>query len=102
MYGPEKLGFWSSAKAPNCGPKHQFLTAGMRYRVIKEFTDHDRHIHSPGEEWLFLGYSFLPYDDGLSWFVSFDGTQEWHIPMQWTDDEQGKTIDALASYVQAI
>ena len=51
---------------------------------------------------MFLGYSFLPYDDGLSWFVSFDGKQEWHIPMQWRDEEQGKTIDALAQFVQAI
>ena len=102
MHGPEKLGFWSGVRAPNCGSNHQFLVAGTRYRVIKEFADHNRHIHPVGEEWLFLGYSFLPYDDGLSWFVSFDGTHEWHIPMQWRDDEQGKTIDALERFVQAI
>lgn len=102
MYGPEKLGYWNSEKAPNCGSKHQILISGKRYRVIKEFADYDRHLHPVGEEWLFLGYSFLPYDDGLSWFVSFDGKQEWHIPMQWRDEEQGKTIDALAQFVQAI
>ena len=98
MYGPERLGFWSS----NSGPKHKFLISGQRYRVIKEFTDYDHHLHPVGEEWLFLGYSFLPYEDGLSWFVSFDGKQEWHIPMQWREEAQGKTIDALEQFVQAI
>lgn len=102
MYGPEKPGFWSGIEAANCGPKYRFLMAGKRYRVIKEFEDYDRHVHPQGEEWLFLGYSFLPYDDGLSWFVSFDGVREWHIPMQWRDEEQGRTIDALESHLQAL
>ncbi|PUA27415.1 MAG: hypothetical protein B0W54_12600 [Cellvibrio sp. 79] len=102
MYEPKELGFWSNAKAPNCGSKHQFLISGKKYRVIKEFTDYDRHIHPEGEEWLFLGYSFAPYDDGLSWLISFDDKQEWHIPMQWRDDEQGKVLDALEQFIQEI
>lgn len=102
MYGPEKLGYWSDTQAPNCGKQHQFLTSGKTYRVIREFMDHDRDIHPVGEEWVFQGYSFLPYEDGLSWFVSFDCKQEWHIPMQWRDEEQGQVLDFLAEYIQAI
>ena len=102
MYGPQPKGFWSSREAPNCGASHQFLFAGRRYRVIGEFYDHDRHVHPAGEEWLFLGYSFLPYDDGMSFFVSFDGEQEWHIPMQWREEEQGPILDSLGSYVAEV
>ena len=102
MYGPNPLGFWSSGKAPNCGKNHQFLEASRKYRVVQAFTDNDGHSHPIGEEWTFLGFSFLPYDDGLSWFVSLDGKQEWHIPMQWRPEAEGKVIDALATYVQPI
>ena len=101
MYGPKHLGFWSSAKAPNCGSEYQYLITGRKYRVIKAFTDYDRSFHPEGEEWLFLGYSYLPYDDGLSWFVSLDGKQEWHIRMQLSHGEQGKIVDALEQFVQA-
>jgi hypothetical protein len=46
-----------------------------------------------------MGFSFLPYDDGLSLFVSLDGKSEWHIPMQWRPEEQGTVLDNLAEYV---
>src|SRR5690606_15598829 len=51
---------------------HQFLHAGHRYRVIRGFRDFDGDEHPPGERWIFHGSSFLPYDDGLSLFVSID------------------------------
>ncbi|WP_161966130.1 DUF3601 domain-containing protein [Steroidobacter cummioxidans] len=99
MYGPESIGYWSDLKAPNCGSKHQHLMAGKRYRVAREFRDYDRDTHPIGESWVFMGYSFLPYDDGLSLFVSLDGKQEWHIPMQWRPEEQGPVLGNLAEYV---
>ena len=100
MYGPEPKGFWSGITAQNCGPNHQFLAAGRRYRVIRAFTDFDGAEHPVGEEWTFLGCAFLPYDDGLSWFVSLDGEREWHIRLQWRDEAQGPMIDTLANYIQ--
>ena len=100
MYGPESIGHWSGVKAPNATDQHQFLFAGSRYRVQREFTDHDDHVHAAGEEWTFLGCAFLPHEDGLSWFVSLDGAREWHIPMQWRPDEQGEVLDHLNLYVQ--
>jgi hypothetical protein len=99
MIGPEKLGFWSKSRALNKGDTHQFLYPSKWYRVIKSFKDHDGHSHPEGEEWMFLGYLFLPYDDGLSWFVSFDGKQEWCIPMQWNELSQGVIIDSLSEYI---
>lgn len=99
--GPQPLGTWSNLKAQNCGKSHEFLQAGKRYQVIKEFSDYDRDIHPPGEEWLFMGYSFLPYDDGMSFFVSFDGKREWHIRLQWRPEEQGPVLDKLIEYVRA-
>jgi len=76
-----------------------FLEAGKRYKVVAEFTDFDGAVHRPGEEWTFLGSSFLPYDDGLSLFVSPDDSQELQIRMQWRPESQGGIIDHLGKYV---
>jgi len=53
-----------------------------------------------GETWTFLGHNFLPHDDGLSLFVSLDGDREWHIRLQWRDDQQGPLIDRLEDYIR--
>ena len=99
MYGPKPLGHWSSHQAPNASKEHDFLTAGKRYRVIQQFTDFDKDPHPVGEQWTFLGCSFLPYEDGMSFFVSLDGTDEWHIRLQWRPEEQGEILDHLAAYI---
>lgn len=101
MQGPQPRGFWTGHNAGG-GRQHQFLKADHRYRVIKEFVDHDSSRHPIGEEWVFLGYSFLPYEDGMSFFVSLAGEQEWLIPLQWRDEQQGAILNALGEYVQAV
>ena len=65
----------------------------------REFTDFDGDVHRAGEEWTFLGSSFLPHDDGLSLFVSLDGAREWQVRMQWRPEAQGPVLDALSSYL---
>jgi hypothetical protein len=102
MHGPEQPGKWSSLGATNCGKRHQFLQSGRRYRVIRKFIDYDKDVHLPGEEWVFLGYSFLPYEDGMSFFVSLDGVREWHVRLQWIPEEQGEILDNLADYITAV
>lgn len=97
MYGPHERGHWSAGDVME--PSHGFLEAGRRYRVSRGFTDFDGDAHPPGEEWTFLGASFLPHDDGLSLFVSLDGVREWQIRMQWRPDAQGEVLDALSEYV---
>jgi len=101
-YGPKPIGTWSGSKAQNCGASHSFLRAGQRYRLKTEFLDHDGHVHPVGEQWLFLGYSFAPYDDGMSFFVSLDGVQEWLVPLQWRAEEQGHVLDHLSEYIDAL
>ncbi|MDR3158830.1 MAG: DUF3601 domain-containing protein [Zoogloeaceae bacterium] len=99
MIGPEKMGFWSKSRNLFKGNTHQFFHSSKWYRVIKGFKDHDGHIHPEGEERIFLGCSFLPYDDGLSWFVSFDEKQEWCIPMRRHASSQSVIIDFLSEHI---
>ncbi len=99
MHGPCPPGHWMSRLAPNkFGP----LEVGRRYEVVRPFDDYDKVRHEVGEAWTFLGYNFLPYDDGLSLFVSLDGQQEWHIRMQWRPEEQGEIIGNFGDYVRAL
>ncbi len=96
MYGPRDRGHWTRSRLDQ---SHLFLKAGQRYRVLRAFTDYDGDVHPPGEEWTFLGTSFLPYDDGLSLFVSLDGRQEWQIRMQMRPEAQGEVLDRLGSFI---
>jgi hypothetical protein len=66
MIGPEHGGRWTASIAPKVF-KH--LAVGVRYAVVREFTDFDGGSHPAGETWWFRGHNFLPYDDGLSLFV---------------------------------
>ena len=75
------------------------MLPGKRYRVVKAFTDFDRQEHPVGEEWVYIGTAFLPYDDGRSIFVSVDGEREWHIRMQDRAEEQQPVLDGLKEYV---
>ena len=97
MFGPKPKGFWSQHADTDWSSLH----AGIRYVVRHEFEDFDGVVHPVGEEWLFLGASFLPYDDGLSLFVSLDGQQEWHIRLQWRPESQGQVIDEIDRFVTA-
>lgn len=81
------------------GGPYRHLVPGRRYRVVKAFKDFDREDHPVGEEWVYLGTAFLPYDDGRSIFVSFDGVREWMIRMQDRIEEQRPILDEFGSYV---
>lgn len=69
---------------------------------MREFADFDGDLHPAGETWQFCGYSFVPYEDGLSWFISLNGRQEWQIRMQGRAEAQGAILGHLAEYVQAV
>ncbi len=99
MIGPEPRGSWMCAAFRK---PYDMLRPGVQYRVVRSFTDYDRDEHAPGEIWIYLGYNFLPYDDGLSLFVSVNGEQEWHIRMQLRDDEQDGIVRELSRYLQPV
>lgn len=82
-------------------PRQPFkhLKPGTRYRVAAPFTDYDGGLHPEGESWVFVGHSFLPYDDGLSLFVSSDGKAVRQIRLQWRPETQGAIIDDLERLV---
>lgn len=98
MIGSKPIGFWSKGKAKPL----RHLVAGRRYRVVQRFVDFDRDAHEVGEEWTYLGTSFLPHDDGRSIFVTVDGEVEQHMRMQDVPAEQGPILDDLESYVVAV
>ena len=77
------------------------LVPGQDYRVIKEFIDFDNRLHPVGETWQFSSKAFLPYDDGLSLFVSNGGREE-HIRLQWRPDAQLDIIENFYEHVTAI
>jgi len=79
--------------------QYEFLTAGQHYRVTQQFIDFDKRIHPLGEQWLFLGTSFQPYDDGRSFFVSVDGVQESQIRLRDAPEDQGEFLSHLKTYL---
>ena len=102
MHGPRPAGFWSGRLSADGGSPHQFLQTGQRYRVVREFVDYDRDRHPVGEEWRFCGWSSVPYEDGMSFFVLLDGGQEWQLRLQWREEAQGAILDHLSDYLQAL
>jgi hypothetical protein len=76
------------------------LLPDTTYEVVRAFEDFDGQEHPVGESWVFIGASFVPYDDGLSLFVAVNGKRQ-QIRLQWRDEEQGPIIDQLKDYVQA-
>jgi Domain of unknown function (DUF3601) len=99
MTGPRASGFWTAVLSRKDHGDFGALRVGRRFHVVRAFSDYDGDEHPVGEAWTFLGHNFLPYDDGLSLFVSKTGDDEWHIRMQWRAETQGPIIDALGSYV---
>ena len=97
MNGPQPRGYWTGSH-PQTAFKHLF--PGARYAVFRGFRDYDGKDHPAGETWVFLGHSFLPYDDGLSLFISLDGEREWRIRLQWRDDQQGHLINGLEDHIR--
>jgi hypothetical protein len=83
-------------------PWDAVVRPGVRYRVMKAFTDFDGELHPEGEEWTFLRNAFLPYESGMTFFVSFDGREESQIRLQWRPEAQSHVLDHLAEYVGAV
>jgi len=101
-FGPDMKDGKSSLNAAHCETSFKFLQAGKRYTVIREFTDYDQRCHPKGEQWTFSGYSSLPYEDGISFFVTADGQQEYQVRLQWRPEEQGYILDNLADYINIV
>ena len=97
MFGPMPRGHWTTELSV---PASEQFVRGERYSVVRLFTDYDQSRHAPGEMWTFLGSSFQPYDDGMSWFVSLDGRQEWQIRLLWRPEAQAPVLDRPSDYLR--
>lgn len=75
------------------------MISGKRYWVRKPFTDYDGSLHAPGENWIFAGKDFLPYEDGLTIYVKRD-QRDHTFRMQWRDETQGDVISNFSEYVE--
>jgi hypothetical protein len=84
-------------------PKRKFtaseLAPGQTYRVVTAFNDYDGIIHPVGESWRFVKKSFLPHEDGLSFFVEKDG-QNLMVRLQWRPETQSQIINDFSDYVE--
>ena len=81
------------------GVPFQHLRPGASYVVRAAFIDYDGALHEPGEAWTFRSHSFLPYEDGLSLFVTLSDGSERQIRLQWRPEAQGAIIDKLESFI---
>lgn len=79
------------------------LIPGQKYSVIKAFSDYDKIIHAVGETWTFRGTNFLPYEDGLTLFVSIENfDKELSYRFQWRNEEQAYLINNFSEFVKAL
>jgi hypothetical protein len=85
--------------APRPPGAFKHLTPGARYAVLQAFEDADGLVHAVGEQWTYLGYNFVPYEDGLSLFVAVDGQGQRQIRLRWREDAQGPVVDTLDSHI---
>ena len=77
---------------------HQTMTAGREYMVTRAFIDFDGALRPAGERWVFKGYDFLPYEDGLTLFTE-PGPG---VRLQWRPESQGEIIDHLGDYLTPV
>lgn len=75
------------------------LEQEQSYKVIREFIDYDKQLHPIGETWIYKGTAFLPYEDGLSLFVSI-GDSLIMYRLQWRKEEQADIIDNFKDFVE--
>jgi Domain of unknown function (DUF3601) len=79
------------------------LVYGQTYTVVKMFLDYDGIIHSIGERWRFVEKDFLPYEDGLTLHIEWNGERNGQsdtLRLQWRTETQAQIIDDFSDYVE--
>ena len=80
---------------------YRHLRPGQRYRVALPFTDHDGVRHPAGQEWTFVGHSYLPYENGLSLFVREEGVLR-QIRLRDAPEDERAVVERLEAFVRPI
>jgi hypothetical protein len=77
------------------------LLPGRSYRVKAAFMDYDGILHPAGETWRFIQKNFLPYEDGLTLTLEYNG-QPRQVRLQWLPAAQAQIIDHFSDYVELL
>jgi hypothetical protein len=77
---------------------YRHLESGKVYKIAQSFRDYDGKTHNPCENMLFIGYSYLAHDAGLTLVFEKDGG-EYTIRLQDYKESQGDIIQKLEEYV---
>ncbi len=102
MTGPFPPGTYTRSMLPHKKKDYDHLVVGKQYRVAREFVDHGKTLHLPGETWTFLGHNYHHMDEGRQLFVSLDGVNEWDLPLWGGDEKQLEVINYLEQYIIAV
>lgn len=78
--------------------EYNHLKSGMKYRILKSFTDYDGIVYESGEVVEFIGSNFVPYEDGLSLFFVCKGKEK-QIRLQIRPEEQQEIVQNLLQYI---
>lgn len=78
------------------------MQAGDRVRIRRAFTDYNGHCYAAGEEFFFACTYFLPYDDGYTLFISYDGREISCICLQLRSEAQWDICVAAEKYFEVV
>lgn len=76
------------------------LVLGRRYRIVQEFRDHHGSVHPVGEEFTYRGYSYFPYDEGHTIYVSTAVGKESFISLCGLDPAQNRVLEAMHEFIE--
>lgn len=78
------------------------LRPGERYFVVWPFVDIIRSAIQSANAGGLVRYAFLPYEDGLTLFLTAPDGQEVQLRLQGRPDAQGSIVDALDTYLSPV
>lgn len=79
----------------------RFLKPSVHYKVVKEFVDYDRELHTIGKNWVFDRLSYVAYHDGVCLHVIENDEKVMYRLMD-IPGEQQSIIENFLDYVQEI
>lgn len=76
------------------------LRAGDRVRIRQNFTDYYGYTYTAGTVFHFASAYFLPYEDGYTLFVSYDGSEISCIYLQMRPESQSYICEHPEAYFE--
>jgi hypothetical protein len=74
------------------------LKAGQKYTIVKTFRDYNNYPYEKSKIIEFIGSNFVPYEDGLSLFCIYNGSEH-QIRLQLRPESQEEIVNNLEQYM---